>query len=236
MSAVVGIDIREVGEVADLRAIERLLAGIWRTQEDRPPISSEILRAMAHAGCYVAGAYEGDRLVGASVGFLGGARQDLHLHSHITGVDAEAQGRHVGYALKLHQRQWCLDRGIDVVTWTFDPLVRRNAWFNLHRLGADIVEFHHDFYGEMSDGLNVGDNSDRCVVRWDLPGATARDAIAPDAGARVIDLPADFDALRRDDPAQAREWRRTVRAKLTAAFDDGLHVAGMTAAGQYVLT
>lgn len=235
MTVVQSVDIREVTEVADLRGIEGLLATIWRTQVDRPPLSAEILRALAHAGCYVAGAYEGDRLVGASAGFLGGTNGDVHLHSHITGVDPDAQGRHIGFALKMHQRQWCLDRGIGVITWTFDPLVRRNAWFNLHRLGADIVEFHHDFYGAMSDGLNVGDSSDRCVVHWTLHRAGPRDALVPSAGARVIELPADFDALRRDDPAEAKRWRQQVRAELTAALDDGLRIAGMTAAGAYVL-
>lgn len=231
-----GVDVREVHAVDDLRAVEALLAAIWRTQADRPPVSSEILRALAHAGCYVAGAYEGDRLVGASAGFLGGTSGAVHLHSHITGVDPHAQGRHIGVALKMHQRQWCLDRGIDLVTWTFDPLVRRNAWFNLHRLGADIVEFHRDFYGAMSDGLNVGDSSDRCVVHWTLHRAGPRDALVADADARVIELPPDFDALRRDDPAQAKQWRQTVRAALGAAFDDGLHIIGMTDTGAYVLT
>ena len=236
MTIAQSVDIREVTEVADLRGIEALLATVWRTQVDRPPLSAEILRALAHAGCYVAGAYEGDRLVGASAGFLGGSSGDVHLHSHITGVDPRTQGRHIGFALKMHQRQWCIDRGIDLVTWTFDPLVRRNAWFNLHRLGADIVEFHHDFYGAMSDGLNVGDSSDRCVVHWTLHRAGPRDALVPDAGARLIELPADFDALRRDDPAAAKRWRQQVRAELTAAFDDGLRIAGMTDAGAYVLT
>ena len=235
MTVVQSVDIRAVTEVADLRGIEALLATVWRTQVDRPPLSAEILRALAHAGCYVAGAYEGDRLVGASAGFLGGTNGDVHLHSHITGVDPDAQGRHIGFALKMHQRQWCLDRGIDVVTWTFDPLVRRNAWFNLHRLGADIVEFHHDFYGAMSDGLNVGDSSDRCVVHWTLHRAGPRDAVVAGAGTRTIELPADFDALRRDDPAAAKRWRQQVRAELGAALDDGLRIAGMTDAGAYVL-
>jgi predicted GNAT superfamily acetyltransferase len=210
------VEVHAVDGVAELRAVEALFAAIWRTGPDRPPVNADVLRALAHTGCYVAGAYLGDRLVGASAGFLGGADGDLHLHSHITGVDPAFQGRHIGQALKLHQRAWCLDRGIDVVTWTFDPLVRRNGWFNLHRLGADIVEFHRDFYGDMSDGVNAGEPSDRCVVRWRLPAAAPRPAVVPVNGDVVV--PAD----------------RTARDALRAAFAEGRRVAGMTADGGYV--
>lgn len=233
MSITTTLDVREVDAVADLREVEALFAAIWRTSADRPPVNVEVLRALSHTGCYVAGAYEGgDRLVGASVGFLGGdGREDLHLHSHITGVADDVQGRHVGETLKLHQRSWCLERGVGVVTWTFDPLVRRNAWFNLHRLGADIVGFHRDFYGEMTDGLNAGDVSDRCVVRWDLDAAGNRPAVVPAAGDRVVAVPADIEALRRDDPPAAR----AARAALRTAFDEGGGVVGMTAAREYVL-
>jgi streptomycin 6-kinase len=215
----VGVEVRAVDGVDEVHAVEALFASIWRTTAERPPVNADVLRAMAHTGCYVAGAYEGSRLVGASAGFLGGgAGEELHLHSHITGVLPDAQGRHIGLGLKLHQRQWCLDRGVEVVTWTFDPLVRRNAWFNLHRLGADIVEFHRDFYGAMTDGVNAGSASDRCVVRWSLPTAAARPpVVAGDGDVVVAATPSSRGALRH-------------------AFASGLRVAGMTAEGEYVFT
>jgi len=216
------VEVRELVEVGDLREVEALLASIWRTSSDKPPVNTDILRALAHTGCYVAGAYEGSELVGASVGFLGGSGNgsggDLHLHSHITGVAPAAQGRHVGLALKTHQRSWCLDRGIGVVTWTFDPFVRRNAWFNLHRLGADVVELVPDFYGEMRDGINAGLASDRFVVRWDLDGATSRPALAPAAGDTVVAVD------------------HAARQALREACGSGLRVAGLTdGAEAYVL-
>jgi len=226
MSLSVDVDVREVDRIDDLVAIERLFASIWRTDRDRPPVNTEVLRALSHTGCYVAAAWEGEaRLVGASVGFLGAAaagagaaaRDGLHLHSHITGVLPDAQGRHIGLALKLHQRQWCLDRGIEVVTWTFDPLVRRNAWFNLHRLGADVVEFHRDFYGAMTDGINAGQASDRCVVRWSLPSAGPRPPLEAGSG----------DVLIAADPSS--------RAALRDAYADGRRIVGMTAGGELVL-
>ena len=213
-----GVQIRVVDGVDEVRDVEALFADIWNTSLDRPPVNADVLRALAHTGCYVAGAYDGDRrLVGASAGFFAGGRDDWHLHSHITGVAPDAQGRHIGLALKLHQRQWCLERGVDVVTWTFDPLVRRNAWFNLHRLGADVVEFVPNFYGEMTDGINAGVASDRCVVRWRLRDAEPRDALVP----------------RADDVLVPAE--RSSRAALRAAHEDGRRIAGMTDAGEHVL-
>jgi predicted GNAT superfamily acetyltransferase len=213
-----GVEIRTVDGVDEVREVEALFADIWHTTVERPPVNADVLRALAHTGCYVAGAFDGDgRLVGASAGFFGGGRDDLHLHSHITGVAPDVQGRHIGLALKLHQRQWCLDRGVDAVTWTFDPLVRRNAWFNLHRLGADVVEFAPDFYGDMVDGINAGAASDRCVVRWRLRDAAPRPAV----------VPGDDDVLV---PAE-----RSSRAALRAAHAEGRSIAGMTDAGEHVL-
>lgn len=168
-----GVDVVELSEVDDLKATARLLADIWATGEDRPPVSSDILRALSHNGNYVAAAKIGGRIVGASVAFLALADGCLKLHSHITGIAGDAQGRNIGSALKQHQRLWALSRGIDTITWTFDPLVRRNAWFNLVKLGASITGYHPHFYGAMEDGVNAGDESDRCVVEWRLDSESA---------------------------------------------------------------
>src|SRR5581483_10885895 len=86
----------------------------------------------------------------------------------ITGVVGAHQGAHLGYELKQHQRTWALDRGLTAIEWTFDPLVRRNAYFNLVKLGAEIIRYEPDFYGPMRDATNAGDESDRVVTRWKL--------------------------------------------------------------------
>ncbi|WP_217996868.1 GNAT family N-acetyltransferase [Nocardioides jensenii] len=122
---------------------------------------------MAHAGNYVAGAYAGKRLVAGSVGFFG-APADRSLHSHITGVAERARGRNVGYALKIHQRAWALSLGVDRVTWTFDPVIRRNAHFNLVKLGANPSEYFVNFYGDSDDVINAGQGSDRLLATWEL--------------------------------------------------------------------
>src|SRR5918993_345121 len=96
--------IRELHRMEQLKAAQRLFEEVWRPAEGQPPpVTGELLRALAHAGSYVAGAYAGTRMVGASAGFFT-APADPALHSHITGVAPQGQHRGIGFALKVHQR------------------------------------------------------------------------------------------------------------------------------------
>ena len=182
------VQVRLIDALPDLLEVTSLFDEIWRPSSDRP-ISTELMRAFAKAGNYVAGAYDADKLVGACVGFFA-APADAVLHSHIAGVSARVAGRHVGMALKLHQRAWSMRRGIARIEWTFDPLVARNAYFNIVKLGGTPAEYLPNFYGDMQDGINTGDDSDRLLVNWDL--ATPR-VVAACAGEYA---PADAVALR----------------------------------------
>jgi predicted GNAT superfamily acetyltransferase len=170
-----GLVVRELLDVRDQAAASDLLMGVWQSADGSVP--PELLRAMSFAGNYVAGAYRDGRLVGAAVGFLarGAAEERVHLHSHVVGVTAEARGQGVGMALKLHQRSWALDHGVAEITWTFDPLLRVNAVFNIERLGARPTSYLPDFYGTLEDPINAGDLTDRLLVSWDLasPGVAA---------------------------------------------------------------
>jgi len=170
--------ISELKELDDLQALARLFADIWERPAD-PPIDSDVLMALAQSGNYVAGAHLDGRLVGGLVGWLGGVPPDhLLLHSHILGVVTDSQVRGLGFELKQHQRNWCLDRGLKAMEWTFDPLVRRNAYFNLNKLGAEAGKYLVNLYGEMRDGLNAGEESDRLLITWRLDSALAEDAAA----------------------------------------------------------
>src|SRR5487761_125056 len=167
--------IRELSEIQDLRELAELFAVVWGRPGEHP-INSDILKALAHSGNYVSGAYAGDKLIGGLVGWFGGVPpHDLHMHSHILGVLGGSDARGVGFELKQHQRRWCLARKVMVMEWTTDPLVRRNAYFNLTKLGAQASEYQVNFYGVMTDGLNAGEESDRLLLSWELdsPRATA---------------------------------------------------------------
>jgi predicted GNAT superfamily acetyltransferase len=137
-----------------------------------------VLRALQHAGSHLSGAFDGDRMVGVLVGFMGFHSEQPALHSHMLAVLPEMQGRRVGFALKLHQRAWAIRRGLEVVTWTFDPLVSRNAYLNVTSLGVDAAEYHVNFYGAMTDSINAGDESDRLLAVWRVSGPRAGMALS----------------------------------------------------------
>ena len=145
--------------------------------------------------------------------------------------------------------------------WTFDPLLRRNATFNISRLGAVGTEYLVDFYGHVADGVNDPE-TDRLAVNWDLraplpsPAAPAGEK-APDtilatgpggepAGGRVPQagagpdllrcwIPEDVLTIRRTDPALARRWRLAVREALGGALSGGYQVTGVLRTGWYIL-
>jgi predicted GNAT superfamily acetyltransferase len=168
-------EIVELEYAPEMRELAEVFARVWE-RPGEPPISPDTLRALAYSGSYVAGARSGSELVGGAVGWFGGVPRDLHLHSHILGVLPGNETQGLGFALKQHQRDWCLARGVRFIEWTFDPLVRRNAYFNLAKLGAEAAHYYVDLYGPMDDGINAGDRSDRIVIRWELDSPKAKAA------------------------------------------------------------
>ncbi|MBA2281115.1 MAG: GNAT family N-acetyltransferase, partial [Acidimicrobiia bacterium] len=182
------VDVRVVDDAAAARAVAELFVRVWDAPPENPPMRAEVLRALATSGGYVTAAWLDGRVVGGSAGWLGREDGTLTLHSHLTGTEPGRQGTGVGLALKRHQRSWALANGIATVRWTYDPLVRRNAWFNIQKLGVRVEAYAVDFYGPLADGINEGDESDRLLAVWDVAGPRAAAAAAdrldpPDAHA-----------------------------------------------------
>lgn len=264
-AAAAGVEVRELTAADDMSAAAEVLRTIWRTAPDESLVHPSMLVALAHGGNYVVGAFDRDRMVGVCIGFFGGPRIDVAhghtLHSHIAGVLPSSAGHGVGTALKLHQRLWCLRRDVQQISWTFDPLITRNASFNLHRLGASVSSYLIDFYGSMTDGVNAGQPTDRLLVDWQLraevddhrgmaelepmvtigadgrpveaPGGPARFGTARSAG-RLM-LPADIEALRRRDPETADQWQLVTRRWLGGLLDAGWSVSGFDRQHGYLL-
>lgn len=178
--------IRETDGMDEIRSVTALMAEVW----GEAFLDAGICRAIQHAGGYLTGAWEGDRLVGGSLAFVGHLDGMVLLHSHATCTAPGLGSRGIGLALKWHQRRWALDRGIGTVEWTYDPLVARNGWFNLTKLGARAVEYEVDFYGRMTTAIERGEESDRCLVRWTLDDPKVLAAAAGDLAA------VDVEALR----------------------------------------
>jgi predicted GNAT superfamily acetyltransferase len=157
--------VRAVETVPDLHLVADLISRIWEAPT-APPMPHDIMRSLVHAGGRVHAAFFHGQLIGAAVAVFS-PPTDSACYSLIAGVSPEAHGRGIGLALKLAQRAWALSAGATRMTWTFDPLLRRNAWFNLSRLGAVGTEYLVDFYGEVADGVNDPE-TDRLAVTWNL--------------------------------------------------------------------
>jgi predicted GNAT superfamily acetyltransferase len=217
-----GVDIRPLDTVDQVHTASQVLADVWGG--DRGGMPPNLLRALAHAGNYAVGLYDGDRMIGASVAFFA-APAARSMHSHITGVLPDHQSQGLGRVLKQHQREWALARDVGHVTWTFDPLVARNAHFNLRTLGTRVTEYLVNHYGEMDDGINRGDETDRVMVSW----ALAAPPVATPADDRVVAsvaVPHDIETLRREAPSDAAAWRVRVREAILARLGEGLAIGG----------
>jgi predicted GNAT superfamily acetyltransferase len=164
-----GVTVRELSSIDELAAVIGLFDEIWVPEDRNSLIHVDLLRALTKSGNYAGGAFDlqSGKLLGACVGFFGPPAH-AELHSHIAGVVPAGLGRSVGFALKLHQRAWALRRSVAVIAWTYDPLIRRNAYFNLAKLGAGSAEYLPNFYGTMDDAINGGTETDRMLVRWEL--------------------------------------------------------------------
>lgn len=184
--------------------------------------------------------------------------------SHVAGVLNGWTRRGIGLALKLAQRDALLAQGVtEHVTWTYDPLLRRNGAFNLSRLGATCRTYKRNVYGEINDALNGGP-TDRCQVDWWLtserviasaagtPPSTPLDAVQRITGAPFADptwtiderplavpVPDDILKLYATKPDEAAAWRLFMRHALERAFEQGYTLVDcqqLEAGWHYLLT
>jgi predicted GNAT superfamily acetyltransferase len=200
-------------------------------------ITPNLLQAMVHSGSYLSGALIDNKIVGAAFAFPA-TNNGLHLHSHMTAVLPEFRDIGVGYALKIDQWSWAKKHNYSEITWTFDPLVSRNAKLNLIKLGVNISSYHPNFYGDMPDALNAGDESDRLMVSWKVVGEdpVKRELIStPKPTDILIQIPADIVAIRSKDREENLFWRRKVRKQFLQAFEKGGQVVGFSTNSEYVV-
>ena len=200
-------------------------------------ITPNLLQAMVHSGSYLSGAFIDNKIVGAAFAFPA-INDGLHLHSHMTAVLPEFRDKGVGYALKIDQWGWAQRNNYSYLSWTFDPLVRRNAKLNIAKLGVDISAYHPNFYGDMPDALNAGDESDRLMVSWrtDVDAPRARELITkPEPGDILIEIPEDIVAIRSKNQSESMKWRRQVREQFMATFEKNGKVIGFSANNEYVV-
>ena len=242
------MELRPLTSLEDAERLNDVIVETWGGQR----LDREVIRALAVSGNVPWGAFADGELVGIVLGWAGVDDGGLHVHSHMLAARPGRRHAGVGYALKLAQRAQALDQGITVMRWTFDPLVARNAWLNLGKLGALVDGFARAFYGDMADAINAGERSDRFTIAWDLerepgpwrrsaPGSVPDDAQvvlrAEGAGAAprpildldalpgdvvLVEIPREYHDLRVADPELGRAWRDALADAAEACLGRGL--------------
>jgi predicted GNAT superfamily acetyltransferase len=221
------INIRPVETFAELRAVEEMQKEVWGIPDlDVVPLTH--LVATKAAGGVLLGAFDRKTLVGFVYGFVAREDGEIAHHSHMLAVKHAYRNFNLGYKLKLAQREAVLAQGIDLITWTFDPLQSLNAYFNFTKLGVISDCYLINFYGEDAASFLHQSGTDRFWVKWMLNSErvikrlTRTDA-APEAttGKLLVEIPGDINAIQRESPEAAREWRERTRREFTEAIDAG---------------
>ena len=258
--------IKIIENIQEMHQVEELERLVWQESET-DIVPAHLMNSAVHNGGLLFGAFVDQVLVGFVFGFLGyystpdGPR--LKHYSSMLGVLPEWRDQGVGFALKRAQWQMVRHQGIDRITWTFDPLLSRNAWLNITRLGAVCNSYLCDFYGKMNDVLNQGLPSDRFDVDWwvnshrvnrrlgrrrrndltlvhylaggaqiynpadmdihHMPHPVEKNdvRVGKDLPILLVEIPADFLALKQADIGLAMEWRMHSRAIFENLFKTG---------------
>ncbi len=223
-----GLVLRPLATPEDFHACVELQRATWGLHfSDLVPAS--LLKVSQKVGGLAVGAFDPAGTMLAFLFGLSGWTSGRPAHwSHMLAVVPAARDRGLGVRLKRHQRKILLHEGIEVVSWTFDPLEARNAHLNLDRLGADVETYVEEMYaGEEGSDLAEGIGTDRFIVRWDLASERAEEALAdrlPKNPERYADAPIVSPDVGEGDPlpdgAQVRiEVPRSIQSLKAADLD-----------------
>ncbi|GIW51155.1 MAG: hypothetical protein KatS3mg081_0510 [Gemmatimonadales bacterium] len=249
----ISFEIRPLSSEKDYAACVELQRAIWGPSDT---VRASLLRVSQNVGAIAAGAFAADGTLLGFVFGLTGVRAGERVHwSHMLAVRAEVRDRGIGRQLKLYQRNRLAQQKIGWMYWTFDPLVSRNAFFNLERLGVEVEEYAVDLYPVLPDSpTDAVIGTDRFIVRWRIaapenprrPRSPASFAEAPvvnlaggdssepepaepeasDSDAVRIAVPPDIHRLKLELPQVAARWRHSTRQAILRYLGRGYKVAG----------
>ncbi|MGH7782619.1 MAG: GNAT family N-acetyltransferase, partial [Candidatus Binatia bacterium] len=186
-----------------------------------------------NAGGFVLGAFADGELIGFVLSVPAFLRGEKAFYSHMTAVRADYQSHGVGAGLKWKQREKALTLAVRYIKWTFEPVKARNAYFNLEKLGAQVLEYQENFYGTdystaAETDKKIGLASDRLFAEWDLESKKVTTLAAgekyvetrePSAEVAIMN---DWMSLVTSDPAAALAEQLRIRGEFQAAFAKGL--------------
>ena len=206
------IVIRDIESFDEMREIEALQKDVWRFS-DLDVVPRTILVPTKEVGGVLIGAYDGSALVGFAYGFPGYEHGEAIHHSHMLAVRPEYRNFNLGFRLKLAQRERVLSQGIKRITWTFDPLQSRNAYFNFGKLGVIADSYRVDFYGATTSSFLHQAGTDRLWVTWLIDSERVRRRLGNEERAetfpsdvlRLLRVGVD---LRPESNAQSDIWKQ----------------------------
>ena len=227
-----GFSIREIERFDEIEQCMDMQRRTW-SMPDVDLTPARLFVVARHAGTPPLGAFAPD---GRLVGFLhtlaarfGGVES---YYSHMLAVDEGLRDAGIGYALKLEQRRRALADGVRLVVWTFDPLQSRNAHFNINKLGVVVRRYTENFYGEHHASIfDAGIGSDRVFAEWwvgseRVARALAGERVAPPVGGTGVEIPSDFNAVKRSSLDEALLWRLRTREQFQSCLSRGLAAVG----------
>lgn len=170
------IKIRSINTLTDLRKCHEIQRITWGFTDLMVFPYTQLISA-AHNGGVLLGAYVNEELVGFVYGYLGMSGSKLYHFSQRMGVLPQYQSMGIGMKLKLAQREQMLRQGIDLIVWTYDPLLGKNAALNIEKLGGFVRHYARDIYGAVNNPLQVGLSTDRFLLEWELMSDRVRERI-----------------------------------------------------------
>ncbi len=200
------LNIRDIEEISEMRSVEELQKEVWGI-DDREVFPALALKPMRELGGVLIGAFDGDRMIGFVFGFPGLENDRVILHSDMLAVRSEYRSRGVGYKLKLAQREKALAKGMDTITWTFDPLQALNAHLNISKLGVVGKSYRVNYYGETTSFLHRT-GTDRLWVTWLLQSERVKERIAGGSvmeTSALAEIPAVVRVGGNDEPVEGDE-------------------------------
>ncbi|HEY7790291.1 MAG TPA: hypothetical protein VIC33_07270 [Vicinamibacterales bacterium] len=160
------MEVRDLTTIDDFRVVVAMEREVWGFEPGEDAVPVALLAVTVKRGGILIGAFDGDRMVGFVYSLAAMREAAPTQWSHMLAVVESHRGGGTGRLLKLEQRQRALDRGLDLIEWTFDPLQAVNAHLNFRKLGIVVEEYEENIYGETSSRLHGRMPTDRMVAQW----------------------------------------------------------------------
>jgi predicted GNAT superfamily acetyltransferase len=224
--------IRECVSLDDFQKCVDLERRVWKN-EDIDVMPVRLYQISKACNAPTLGAFtRSDRLVAFGHTTIALREGGPAYHSHMLAVEAGLRDQNLGYKIKLAQRQHALREGIGLIFWTFDPLISRNAHFNINKLGVVLRRYERNYYGQgVSTGFEPDIPTDRVIAEWWVASDHVKSVLAghhpkPDKVTAEIEIPDDINSIRAHSAMEHLEWRMRVREQFETQIAGGAVASG----------